>query len=488
MSTLPLLWYTSRTPTEVGQRSCAMERFLGYHAGPHGTGYSRKSLSIPLATGSNVHLGAELLAGWIMEYQTKHHGLPPQSLPAEVIAWAASETAARYEAKARAKGFNETGLESVGSNLPPGQLPSAVETLILEQRTLIEAQVWIYALLYLPTVMTRYRLLDAEHEESYVLDCTCGLGDGFGDWTVHQQRGCAGIVQQGRADVLWEGYADDVRGQIIYDEMKTKATQNAPWEKAWEHSGQLLVNMETAARRLGKRITAAHIVVLFKGWRGRDKGDPPEVPKYQHSVLTYGYNDPGADGLRPSAWAAKYRWTDEYGKGHTLPRTYQKQPVWDIQIALPDTGVTVPREGSSRVERWVTQYISNDQWPDLLKVLGPFPHPAARVPLALQAIQAEERRWRDDVDYIRTEVAKGVQEWQAADAIIPRSWQCTKFGGDPCAFKRVCDREPGWEDLLGMGHYQIRRPHHESERIAYEQAGVVFPVDEDDAEFDEIDL
>jgi hypothetical protein len=480
MASYPALWFTSRTPTDIGQRRCRMERYQAFHAGPHGTGYQRKSLSVPLATGTSVHIGAELMAEWILEYQEKHHGLPPQLLPVEVIAWAASEAAARYEVKARAKGFAETSLEAVGSDLPVGQLPPQIETLILEQRTLIEAQVWIFGTLYLPGMLGRYRLIGSEHEESLVLDCTCGLGDGFGDWRAHAPRGCAGIVQMGRADYLWEGYTGEVAGTVVYDEFKTKATPNAPWEKAWEHSGQLLVNMETAARRLGKKIDHASIVVLFKGWRGRDRGAPETEAKYQHTPLIYGYHDPGADGIRPAAWAAKFKWHDDYGKGHTLPRTYHRHPIWDESVAMPPMGGQRP--DATRVERWILGYIEESQWPDFLKVLGPFPHPVYRVPLAMQSILAEERDWRGLVEDVRAQVAAGVPEWQVVDALIPRSWACTSYDGTPCAFKWYCDRNPGWEDLLGSGRYDIRRPHHATEREACEALGIQFPPDADDLE------
>lgn len=471
---------------------------MGFHAGPHGTGYRRKSLAVPLATGGAVHKGIELLAQWIADYQAVHRGMPPApttacpwGLPMEVIAWAATEAASRYEIKARAKGFNEPNLELVGQDLPPGTpqtLPAPIEALIMEQRTLIEAQVWVYASLYLPGMLGRYRILGTEVEESMVLDCTCGLGDGFGDWEVHAARSCAGIVQMGRADVLWEGYAGDVANTIVYDEAKTKASPNFPWEKAWEHSGQLLVNMETASRRLGRRIDHANIVVLFKGWRGRDRNDPPEAAKYQHTPLVYGYHDPGADGLRAAAWAAQYKWTDDYGKGHTLARTYQKQPIWDERISLAAMPGGRDPTITSRVERWVTGYITPSQWPELLKVLGPFPHPVHRVPLGLASIKAEEREWRSVVEFIREGMANhGTPEWELADAVIPRSWQCTNYGGDPCAFKWFCDREPGWQDLLGSGRYEIRRPHHATELEACEAVGVVFPADED-AEDEEVDI
>lgn len=462
----PALWYTSRTPTEQGQTHCAMARYLGYHAGPHGTGYRRISQSIPLATGSFTHLGVELIGGWLMEYQQAHHGQPPAILPPEVIAWAAAESAARYEAVARSRGF-----ALLADDNP------ALETLILEQRTLVEALVWVFGLVRVPAILMNYRVLAVEPEETWVLDCTCGLGDGPND-VVHAQRGCTGIVQQGRCDWLLEGAFTHTAGQLAYEELKTKSTPHAPWEKAWEHSGQLLVNMEAASQRLGRSVETAFISILFKGRWGHDSYDAPEDPKYQHSFLCYGYFDQGAPPMRPPQWASQYKWYDDYGKGHTLGKVYRKVPIWDEQYPL-----TPVREGASRVETWVRTAIPSNAWAKLHRVLGPFPRPRARLPLAVDSIIAEETRWRDDVENIRSVVYSADQrtplnEIAFAGKVIPRSWQCTRFDGSSCEFKFICDQEPGWEDPLTMGKYQIRRPHHAPERVACEAGGVVFPADD----------
>jgi hypothetical protein len=492
-ASFPLMFFVSRTPTIEGQTHCRMSRFLGFHAGPHQTGWRRKAQSIPLATGSAVHTGVELLARWVQDYQRAHHGQPPQDVTKhlDVIAWAATEAAARYEHAARARGFLERGLEGIGeaqdddqpqNNLTgqtaviaPPALPAPVETLILEQRTLIEAQVWVFAALLLPQILGQYRILDVEHEESMVLDCTCGLGDGVADWTIHHDRDCEGICQMGRADLLLEGWEQDVRGQICYDEIKTKATPNLPWEKSWEHSGQLRINMETASRRLGKRVEAAYIPVLFKGWRGRDRNDPPEAPKTQHTPLVYGYYDPGSPGFRAPDWKAAYKWTDDYGKGHSLPKTYQSQAIWDESIPLPEK---THRYGASRVETWVMQYLTPQQWPALAKLLGPFPHQVAMIPDTIKSVLAEERLWRSDVAQIRQAVKEGTSEHEAAAELISRSWQCLSFSGEPCAFQPLCFHAPGWEDPGSMGLYTIRTPHHLTEKRAAEASGLVFPIEE----------
>ena len=68
----PSLWFTSGTPHRLGQRSCAYERWLGYHAGRHGTGFRRRATAVPLATGSGVHVGVGLLVRWVLDWQGAH--------------------------------------------------------------------------------------------------------------------------------------------------------------------------------------------------------------------------------------------------------------------------------------------------------------------------------------------------------------------------------------------------------------------------------
>ncbi len=92
----------------------------------------RRSQAVPLATGTGLHHGAELIGQWIVEFQQRHAHMPPAALPREVIAWAATEAAEAYERRARATGFVDLALVD-------GQSNPALESTILEQRTLVEA-------------------------------------------------------------------------------------------------------------------------------------------------------------------------------------------------------------------------------------------------------------------------------------------------------------------------------------------------------------
>lgn len=495
----------------IGQRDCAFARWLEFHAGQHGTGFRRRATAVPLATGAAVHTGLELIGKWILDWQRAHTQQRLITVPDEVIAWGASEAAIGYERRARARGLELTKTDVDSA--------AAIDLLIREQATLIEAQVWIYAIVRLPYMLSRCVLIDVEREEAPVVDCTCGLGDWVGEVEVHAARQCRGIVAMGKADFLWEVVGERA---IEYEEFKTKATSNYGWDMSWEHSGQLFRNMEAASRRLGRDVSTAYVPVLYKGKRDRVDRDDKSQPKIQQSPLVYGWYDPGNGMTRGPEWAARYKWIDDYGKWHTLPRTYKRQGIWDESVPLGDVpplmlggdnlnpnGVA-KRPGASRVEQWVKGWITPMQHYELLKVLGPFPKPTALVEEYTQAMLTEERRWRGDVAYLRAAGVyqpsdrKPVQQYNGGEGlvstpgeiihvdaaqVISRSWNCTRFDGSSCMFKPVCHKLPGWQDMTtmlsadGAPMYEIRTPHHSTEQTAYEAMGLQFPEqDEDDDE------
>lgn len=472
----PPLWFTSGTPHRLGQRGCAYERWLGYHAGPHGTGYRRRATAVPLATGSAVHTGVGLLGEWILDWQKAHPTQRLTALPDEVIAWAATEAAQGYEVVAKSR-----GLELTKTDL---DAKAAVDQLILEQSTLIEGLTWLYGLARIPIMLSISRLVDVEREEGPVVQCTCGLGDWVGQWTDHLGRGCQGICPMGRGDAIWE-LIDDLGlgepGALVYEEVKTKATPNYGWEQQWEHSGQLWLTMEAASKRLGKPVTQAYVPVLYKGKRDRSNRKDQTAPKIQQSALVWAWFDEGAPPLRPMEWASRFKWWDDWGKGHTLPKTYKRRPIWDDTYPLPDENPNQAqiRPEASRVERWIKGWIAPGQYREFLQVLGPYPRPAALMLDAERSLVVEEEEWRRRVkvlrelglyepgstaSYLRVQGEPPVTV-TAAD-FISRSWQCTGFDGTPCQFKGICHREPGWEDIDGLDRYEIRTPHHAIEKEA----------------------
>lgn len=470
----PILFYTSGTPHRTGQLRCAMERWLGNHAGVHGTGWSRVKRSIPLATGSAVHKGVELLLTWIAEWQKKY-GQRLYVVPPEVVAWAATEAARRYRATAEKRGLQVAQLDP-DSGVVQAQL-------VNEQAALVEALVFIYAWGRLPMILTSARLIANELECPPVLDCTCGLGDWVGDDVVHATRGCTGIVAQARGDSLWQA---DATGSIIYEEVKTKAQEHAGWKTAWEHSQQIWINASAVGAKLGVQVEETHVVVLYKGRFSRPYKAPMTVPKSQQSKLIYGYVDQTRqDGLPRWAWSYDYLGDD--GKWHKLGKAYQKVLVTDESIPLqaPERGEYQPaRDGASRVERWLTWHMPKMELGEFYEQLPALPRNAVRQDVATRGFLVEEREWKAKVEYLRQQQAF-TPDHPLVEQVITRSWNCTNYDNTPCQFRFVCEREPGWENPGTSGRYEIRRPHHSPERIAFEQAGVVFPASDEGDEDDE---
>lgn len=457
----PALWYSSNSPHMVGLKSCDMRRYLGYHAGQHGTGWRRRATAVPLATGSAGHVGVQLVCEWLLEWQTAHpHKIISQQELDPVIAWAATDAADHYEQAARARGLILT--------MGDVNAAAANDLLIREQATVIEALIWIWATVRLPAALSDHRVFGVELEDALVFDCTCGLGDSISDLRLHETRGCAGIAYQAKADVLWQHRTTHA---IAYEEFKFWGTSNAGKERQWEHNGQLLVNMLAVSRRTGIDVKEAWATILLKGWRGRDRSDPPEAPKYQHSPLVYGYFDPGSPPIREANWSARYKWYDEYGKGHTLPRSYNKRPIFDEQWPLTVHGA---RAGASRVELWVKHFIQPVQWPDLIKTLGPFPLDQTRLPFALAGIQVEEREWYSKVYGLR-DAGATEPDHALINQTISRSWDCTGYDGTPCEYRPICDQAPGWQRPGEMGIYEMRTPHHAPEEQAVRALGVALP-------------
>lgn len=458
----PKAWWTSNTPHVVSTTGCDYRRWLGQHAGAHGTGWRYVSHAVPLATGTGIHKGVQLVAEWILDWQAAHANQRLLEIPRAVVAWAATEAAERYAARARARGLQLTLTDATTSEM--------TEALIVEQATLIEAVTWVWAVVHLPALLQEYVLVAVEPEDVVVMDCTCGLGDGISDVGLHDARGCAGIYYQAKCDQLWRKID---RQTLTYVEFKGWGSVNLYKRAKWKTNGQLILNMEAASRRYGVGVDEAFVVALIKGWRGRDRGAPPTEPKYQHTPLIYGYYDEGNPPLRPPQFAAQYTTLDALtGKQHRLPSTFKKLPIWQMPL-------TASREGATAVETWIVDHCTPKVLAEAIEVLGPFQRNVLQVPRSILAVRAEERRFRADVDYLREQGAV-MPDHPLVDQVIARSWECLSYDGIPCEGTRVCFYEPGWENPEAMGGFERRRPHHEPEAAAVAALGHELPAHEDD--------
>src|SRR5882757_5812766 len=192
------LWLTDRSRYTTGTGRCARERYLKYHFGPTGYGLVRKAESLPLMTGSYTHVALESLYKYLQE----HDAFPP----VQVIRDAINHAIGQYEQRIAARGFR-------------GILQSErTDEIVREQCYLITGLVWALCRSILPWIHTNYKILQAEQETIYVLDCTCGLGSGNMDPFAHDAAGCLGIGQMLKQDAVGQHRE---RGTLAYFEAKT---------------------------------------------------------------------------------------------------------------------------------------------------------------------------------------------------------------------------------------------------------------------------
>jgi hypothetical protein len=467
-----IIWLTSRSAFEAGSQNCAMRRYLNYHAGPYGYGFARKATSVPLATGSYAHLGCTETAKWILDAR-QATGVQPTSAPDDVIRWAADCAVQKYLRVVARRGVLTFAQDDEASL-------ARLQLLIAEQSTLIEGLIWTWCLVRLPQILSEYEILHVEEEESYVLDCTCGLGSGLGELDDHEARGCNGIGLMSKPDILARRYSDAAVG---YCELKTAGEARRSWADAWERKQQFLIGAQAAERRLGEPVTHAWVEGLVKGRRSRDYGDS-DGPKRQQSCLAYGYWQAPNPPLSVGGWLPAYESYDAEGIKHTPSRAksggHRKLGLWEGVTEELFPGLP---EGMSRMEYWVKYLVGNWQWnlQKNLSVVGPLPKRAELIEKAERSFITEERLWQDRVWRVYDFSAATGKTWgdpdfhRHLDSVVPRSWNCDPFGPDhPCPYQPLCFEHEGWQQPVVGGTFVFRSPHHLPEAEQMKARGYEF--------------
>ena len=184
MSSVSPLHLVDRSRIVTGTQQCEWQRYLNYHFGPSGYGIARKAGSLPLTTGSAVHVGTQLLGQWAQQHRQA------TEIPLDVIRAAAKTARDEYEARAR-----KSGLVGFADD-------ARIDEIIGEQSALIGGLTWCAGLEFFPWLLKDYEVVEVETEEVYVIGCTCGLSDGVGTVEEHEARECAGIGFMSKPDLL----------------------------------------------------------------------------------------------------------------------------------------------------------------------------------------------------------------------------------------------------------------------------------------------
>ncbi len=454
---------TDRSRNHHGLARCAYLRYLQYHSGPNGYGISRRAESMPLATGTQVHdILRQIL---VTPYEQVNRGVVRLIIENGVNA---------YDKLLEERGF---------ADLPPGSDQDFVRK---EQMALIAALSWGWFRVAFDYFHETYEVVRVEREETFVVGCDCGLGDGVGEPEDHDAREgqgsltCNGIVIQSRPDAIVLRRQTGRKANLDF-----KTTAYEPYVEDWIDSVQMAFGGLGAERSLGEEIGDYDLHFLLKGARKREKDEDTGQetgPKRQRTPLIYGWCRPGAPpmieedwqasyyywSLEPSKWQAKKQ-PGPRGYRRRLTDEYKQRPVWERKVDRP-------------IEQWVMDDLPVETVQDSFRVLGPFQRPTSLMKDAeggvLQQVVAYEREvlgklWR-------------IQE-EGADprVLFPQSWNCHPYGKDhPCPMKPICFNPTIGADPIGSGMYVPRRPHHQLELEQMQERGLEIPeevaVEEDE--------
>jgi hypothetical protein len=437
------IWLTDRSRYKVGTSRCARARYLGYHAGLTGYGWTARRESLPLATGISVHLAVALLVAILL----RERRLPTLDEMRAIV----GEIVGDYIRRVEARGYR--GI--LGG-------PHTEET-IREQATLIEGLCWTLRLKFLPWFHEQYDVVASETERLHFLTCTCGAPRL--DGAEHVRRECHGKAVMLRPDLV----ARRRGGQsLAYFEFKTTSWDSPAWAEQWETDVQLALATLDAEQAYGGEITELYIVGLSKGARRKDKYDPDERKK-QLSPLCYGYARPGNPPLAPEDWLWAYEWTTDDGQTKRASRAHKRRGVWELATSDWPTWLAYHAQdpAMTAAEFW-TRMLPTSLLDKVCFVLGPMNRQDSQLQSLRRSLIGEEDRWQQTLWQLYE--AQRLHRWESVefqellDYLVPCSWACRPFGKEhQCEFVPICHRHQGWDDPIGSGHYQPRLPHHEPE-------------------------
>lgn len=475
------IWLLDRSRVVDGRGFCKRARFNNYHLGPHGYGIAMKASKLPLMTGIAGHDGLAPILEWCRD----HDDLIQQGLatgiqgdevylpvPREVVRAAVAGAQAKYWKAVEVRGFAYLRDDE------------AVQAVTREQCYLIEGLIWAWCLEVLPEVLRRGRIVEVEHDDTYVFGCTCGLGDGVGSQHDHEERDCQGLGLMCKPDFVLE---TRLTKELEYNEFKTTSMDSVTFRDKWEVAVQTFSATLDVERRWGKHVQSVYIHGLVKGKREGDYNSDTgkrDGTIRQNSPFVYGYRKPGTPPMEREEWAASYEYYDPIeGKNRKLGKAYRKVGVWELPDAI------VP-EGMTKGEFWAT-WMPSEARKKALVVLGPFSRQTQMVQHFLAECVGEEAGvqaglWElydagaqilldqkaeqsgdENADWWRL-VWPDPRFQTLLDKLFPRSYECRRYGmRHRCQFEEVCFEKEGWQDPLGTGKFVLRRPHH---RMELEQA------------------
>lgn len=473
-----MLRLIDRSRVADGRGFCTRARFNNYHLGPNGYGIALKGTKVPLMTGIGAHEGLAPILEWCRQHPT-WITCPPDDVIRAGVAYAVD----RYWRTVTARGFAYL-LES-----------EDVKAVTREQTHLVEGIIWAWCLEVLPDILQRGQIIEVEVDDTYVMGCTCGLGDGVLTQADHEARDCTGYGWMCKPDFL---VLTRLTQELEYHEFKTTGMDTPTFKDKWEVMIQMFAATLDAERRLQKHVQTIYVHGLIKGkYQGdyQQETGKYDGPRKQQSVFCYGYRKPANPPMEDEEWAAQYNYTDADGKNRRLTKNYGKAGVWE----LPDYYVQhsgIPTKGEFWV-KWMPPEVRKKQ----LILLGPFSRQTQMVSHFTTEVVSEEQAWdhklwqaydlgislleaqpehcTDDPAADWWRLVWPNQDFQALiDRLFPRSYECRRYGArSRCQFEDLCFEREGWADPFLSGRFILRRPHHQQELDQAVARGLLLPED-----------
>jgi hypothetical protein len=412
---------TDRSRYKRRLQHCQGAAFFEYEH--DGVGLRAMGESLPLVTGTAVHLPLQRILEWARD---NNGALAPR----EVVRRGLEEATGKYK-----KLVAERGFDKESSEMAP--------FIVAEQCALVEGLVWAAWRVFFPWLLGEFKVIAVEREEVCVIGCTCGIGDGQGEvkGLLHSGNECDGVAVQSRPDFLTERLSDAEIG--IWD-FKTNAYE----PRAEEHRLQFAFGAMGVEARLGREVGHYYVCSLLKGKRDFASKEDREGGgvKKQGSILCHAYYKTADPPFDKGEWL----WEGRATKG------FAKVPTWLSPVV----------QNAGGAEGLVMDIMPQTVVEGLVAVSPPYQLPRRLMEAIGKEIVAEEREWKWKVGQIA-----GVGD-PNFESFIRRSWDCDNYYGRGCEFKGICAKHPGWEKPEMSGKWMARVPHHQLEKDGWDVEAV----------------
>jgi hypothetical protein len=441
---------TSRSAVECFQ-DCSRYRYNQYYLG--GKGLVGVQKSVPLVTGGAIHAGVEHLMNRIRIGE-----IPGVDAGVEVAV-------RKYRNDVEAVGFLDKQIKTDRQQLFTYN----------EQMALTEALIRAWAIVEMPRIIERYKVIHVEREIEPI-EMTPGV------WL--QAKVDAELQDLQTKDYLnyslkslkqWDersenSYKSDLQG---ITEMWAVEQDSARGDRILIDLVDLIKQLDTEARgrvilstieqtigyfnkkKEGKKVSAVRFCILIKGARYKSVYDTNVEDLFvTHSPLIRGYKL-----ITPTSveFAHSFNYPNpdnKSGKGR-LGKGWEPFNVWE----------------QMGVKTWIDMLMGGGVQPECGKVI----EGQVITPVEYFRSQGEMDEAIREIGYQEAEIRLGLHyltmkdTWQEESVIA--KWfphirkHCEFHFGGPCEYKALCWRPEVTADPIGSGLYQIRTAHHEAERL-----------------------